>query len=728
MTFKSILLEATEYVDGASLAKAILRGQIAGISKKFFNGKEPDIEALDKFLQIVKNNFNKPLQNKVVVLLLNKAKTIDNLKYVNNQIIDTTKSYFDNVNKEEAKKPEVKELFDKFEEIDLTDPFNKTFENKINDLFADYAEMKSDDEYEVIYSTDEEGWEVVVPKTFAAAKYLSSFKGVGKAFWCTAAHAYHFRDYTQHGNKLYIIRNLKKKIFYQADFGYQHFNNQYPSFQDFHNEPVNLNEVLDTIPLKVLDSIKSIKGVSIAKLIKKNIDKSLKSEKIKDWEYKELSKPQLMKILKQYKIDIYVTKSDNNNFVGSEINNSDIEKVKKNVVSMNNILDHTSRKYIEPKGYLITHNDKKYLFVKSIYEIFSSRGIYKNLFDSIIELEENNKYKILSLKSFREDENIPSKIKKILFDIPPKAEKKPNYVSYSTKDYKMYLIKNLAAFRQFVPKEIQSFILKQEVEEKKFKAFKKALKDALKNGKPLQFLYIKKDKRIFLFALNDENYPAITKNEYSLHYAAEGEVTTLFYDKDLKEKIKKNFTDFYNTISGKETKKKNIETYDKLQKSFKDDFIAKSIKSGNKTFFFFPKSEQYYGGHTIASIKNFYMSYKNNYDFSSLVNKGNNSRLIFTPFVYVENNKVYQVSEDEAIYNIYDILKKFNIKKEDIKRQYNNFYFSRREFNDVYSINTNIFDEKQEKENRANNIKQHIQNLSKLNKKILSNDEDDNKD
>ena len=48
------------------------------------------------------------------------------------------------------------------------------------------------------------------------------------------------------------------------------------------------------------------------------------------------------------------------------------------------------------------------------------------------------------------------------------------------------------------------------------------------------------------------------------------------------------------------------------------------------------------------------MSYKDNYDFSSLVNKGNNSRLIFTPFVYVENNKVYQVSEDEAIYNIYD--------------------------------------------------------------------------
>lgn len=59
MSIKSILLEATEYADGTSLVKAILRGQVVGISKRFFNSEEPDTKILDKFLQIVKTNFDK---------------------------------------------------------------------------------------------------------------------------------------------------------------------------------------------------------------------------------------------------------------------------------------------------------------------------------------------------------------------------------------------------------------------------------------------------------------------------------------------------------------------------------------------------------------------------------------------------------------------------------------------------------------------------------------------
>ena len=45
--------------------------------------------------------------------------------------------------------------------------------------------------------------------TLSAFKYLASVKGVGKAFWCTSAHAYHFKRYTENNNKLYIIRNVK---------------------------------------------------------------------------------------------------------------------------------------------------------------------------------------------------------------------------------------------------------------------------------------------------------------------------------------------------------------------------------------------------------------------------------------------------------------------------------------------------------------------------------------
>ena len=136
------------------------------------------------------------------------------------------------------------QLFDKFEEVNLTDSFNKTFENEINKIFEDYAEMKSDDEYEVIYPTDSDGWEVVVPKTFGAAKYLSSFKGIGKAYWCTASHAESFKKYTKNDNKLYIIRNVKKSILYQMDWGYQYKWTE-PSFQNFHNKQISVNTAIE---------------------------------------------------------------------------------------------------------------------------------------------------------------------------------------------------------------------------------------------------------------------------------------------------------------------------------------------------------------------------------------------------------------------------------------------------------------------------------------------------
>jgi hypothetical protein len=65
---------------------------------------------------------------------------------------------------------------------------------------------------------------------------------VGKAYWCTAAHAANFKDYTKNNNKLYIIRNLKKKKFYKMDWGYR--------YNDENFRRVTADSLLITLMLK----------------------------------------------------------------------------------------------------------------------------------------------------------------------------------------------------------------------------------------------------------------------------------------------------------------------------------------------------------------------------------------------------------------------------------------------------------------------------------------------
>ena len=450
MSIKSILLEATEYADGTSLVKAILRGQVVGISKRFFNSEEPDTKILDKFLQIVKTNFDKLLQNKAIVLLLNKAKYIDNLQYIDNQIIDATKTYFNNINKSKAKEPEVKKLFDKFEEVDLTDSFNQEFENRINRLFIDMAKMKSNDEYEVIYPTDEEGWEVVVPKTFAAAKSLSSIKGLGKAYWCTSASSFNFNDYTRKNNKLYMIRNVKKKILYQMDWGYayEYESDISPSFKNFRDKSVSINEVLKNIPLRVLSSIKNKKGVSVVDLLDKFKNEKGEEKQLDTvWKYEELSKKQFLDLIEQYHININVINSSN-----KAIN-----------INLETVLSDKNYKNLI-KFFLLKNGNKKFLYIDSKEEIYDKKK--RKILFPIYELKENGKV-IKHDKNFIAKENLPEVLKGKIFN--PKELEKPIFREIKeVKDYlvssntvKLYEIKNLAGIRTLVSSNLYSFLKKQ---------------------------------------------------------------------------------------------------------------------------------------------------------------------------------------------------------------------------------------------------------------------------
>ena len=631
MNTKSILLEATEYVDGASLAKAILRGQIAGISKKFFNGEEPDTKVFDKFLQIVKNNFDKPLQNRAIVLLLNKTKTINDLRYVDNQIINATKTYFDNVNKEEAKKPEVKELFDKFEEVNLTDPFNQDFENKINELFEDSTEMKSNDEYEVIYPTDEDGWEVVSPKTFGAAKYLSSFKGVGKAFWCTSAHAYQFRNYTQNGNKLYIIRNIKKGIFYQMDWGYQ---NKWanPSFQNFHNKSINVKEVFNTIPTKVLESIKNKDNETVAELIKKanDITKEHPEEKqIDKWKYKLLTKNEFLKLVKKYKINIFLKNLYTNYYAKEALSKevSDKEEIFKN------------------KFILLENKSKKYLFISTkLGVIINGEEIYFPL----LELKKDDTYSIADKNAIAEAKSIPDKVKKYIYT---KHEiEKPNYTSYSISGYKIYLIRNTAGLRKILTdKQYNRLKLNYNVAKNNTTLLKKISTKFFETNKKFRLLFIsnKKNNDTIIINLNNINNSLYIENNFG------------FEKLDLNDILKfiKENKNLYNFINEKfpfiirEIDNSKKETTSGLINDLKKYTFKPLFTVDNKKFFFLNGASFFKYDH--SGPLSFYHKFKDKFDFSNLVK---NNVLTITPVVYVENNKVYNLGK-QTFEKYIDLLK-----------------------------------------------------------------------
>jgi len=634
MTFKSILLEATEYVDGASLAKAILRGQIAGISKKFFNGEEPDTEALDKFLKVVKTNFDKSLQNKAIVLLLNKTKTINNLKYVDNQIIDATKSYFDNINKEEAKKPEIKELFDKFEEVNLTDPFNQDFENKINELFEDSMEMKSNDEYEVIYPTDEDGWEIVSPKTFGAAKYLSSFKGVGKAFWCTAAHAYQFRNYTENNNKLYIIRNLKKKIFYQMDWGYQ---NDWlePSFQNFYNRSVTVKEVLDTIPTKVLNAIKNEDNAPIGNFIKKAENYfDTKNFIDKDWSYEKLSPQQFKVICSEYNVDFYFFNAETEyakDFLKKDSNNNKFFLVKNNKFFLvkNNKFNKMFLFCFPTKDY---NDDSEKIF---LYELYKDENGYKRS----VELRKND---ILKNKIFK---NIKDKF------FSKKELEKPDYTNYSVKNAKIYLIRNTAAFTKVLPDDIYNMLFKYKKYKKDYynndsyyESHQRIISNLFEHETKFPILYIEKNTPqedcLIIFLRNFNEIKNVSINYRSINFLSKTKTYYYLQDNNLLNFMKKNFFSYYKMITADFTDKKY---YERERKERKYDTFFVPLIYKNKAFYYFDSENK---------IIEFYRRYKNKYKFEIIDGNNGKKLLIFNSLMVVENNTIkrvylYNLSEEE---------------------------------------------------------------------------------
>ncbi len=292
MNILQLLYEAADLSSGEKILKAFEKGMVPGVKKKVFfkvpdssSGKEYTqrtfTNSLENLAGIIKEaNFGNNY-NAAIFLILKKLGTYLNMRlYVGGanftDWLDTVKAYFNHRNKQEVKTDStVAKWFKDFENDKYHLEADKIFEQRVNAKFEKKASVKDESkEITTVYPKDSEGWEVKVPHTFAAAKRLACMSS-RKAHWCTAVQPGLFKDYTDKGkNKLYIIRNEKKDIMFQMDWGSKYGAN----FKDEKDRPVKIDDFLEVKPPEaMLNILKDKDGKSLNQIIK---DSKLKIQHI----------------------------------------------------------------------------------------------------------------------------------------------------------------------------------------------------------------------------------------------------------------------------------------------------------------------------------------------------------------------------------------------------------------------------------------------------------------
>lgn len=265
---EELLLEAVDVSDGSKVIKALERGQIPGVKKKVFLNtsftNENIIDTLNNVLKTVKDRVEDRDFNKYVFLLLKRADNIETLdQFYEDElsiVLDSMTAYFKNKNKREAIEDEdTKKRFEAFESSKINLNKDKNFEQWVNDKFVEKAKAKKDD-IEEVYS-DDDGWKVFAARSFPEAKKLACM-GDRKATWCTAASSHFFNTYASKEHPLYIIRNEKKNVMFQMDFGRSR--SKTPNFKNEKDKSATIDEVKAAgVPSELLKSIKDPEGKSV---------------------------------------------------------------------------------------------------------------------------------------------------------------------------------------------------------------------------------------------------------------------------------------------------------------------------------------------------------------------------------------------------------------------------------------------------------------------------------
>lgn len=274
---KELLNEAVELDSGEVILKAFQRGQIIGVKYKEFGIKTQEdaskfvVKMNSSILPSLKEAIQSPSDlNKYVMLFLKKSRNFNSFikLYTTDieRILDSSSAYFGNINKREVKENlEIQKRFTEF----YNSPYDTTkdleFERWANETFAQKASMKAGD---VVQIYNKDGWEIVRPLTFAAAKQYACMNN-RKATWCTSARSSYFKSYSANGkNPLYIIRNKEKDKMYQMDFGE---GGRSPNFKKENDLSITVGEATTQIPKDVLNALKDSEGKSVANLFKDEV-------------------------------------------------------------------------------------------------------------------------------------------------------------------------------------------------------------------------------------------------------------------------------------------------------------------------------------------------------------------------------------------------------------------------------------------------------------------------
>ena len=184
-------------------------------------------QPLEALLSHFKND-QKGNVNYAICLLFRKSDSIDKLKEILRDSMDTLLQYANNVRTDWISKLST---YNDVMTQDYNEELWKKFEKEIQDSSTkkDAARGKklSKESRNILYDTlyEDSNWGLYVPKSFEGdselASHIKEFQSDGKTYnktqWCTAAQAYYFDHYSDKGTKpLYVIKYFENGVYIEA--------------------------------------------------------------------------------------------------------------------------------------------------------------------------------------------------------------------------------------------------------------------------------------------------------------------------------------------------------------------------------------------------------------------------------------------------------------------------------------------------------------------------------
>ena len=528
-----LLTEAADLSSGEKIENAIRKGMVPGVKAKlFFPADMKNQKAIQTILGEVQRGISSRISpnnyNAAVFLLLKKARTMKTLVArmhafdTMTEWVDILSAYFNNKNKQEVKTdPETKKRFEAFANSSLNYATDHDFEQWANKKFEKKATIKDKGkEIQIVYPKDSKGWEVAIPKTYAAAKKLACMAD-RKAHWCTSADLRMFKEYSKDNNPLYIIRNDKKNIMFQMDWGYRAGYTSYPNFKDEGDLSVKIDEFYKHNPPDALTkAIKNKEGKSVfsflekarLKLKDKNV---ITKEKVGKWE-ETTSKSEKYKTYTRNAIAFLKVKSEWRYQYNRDDDNTTIEQI-----ISNSEMDSRNQASNPYEDYTILKNEDEDHF----YVVFKGKMSSKThgvLLNPIVKFTEYG----------RPSERVSkAKLEKDIGSIPPKTaamisgseniKEAPTVKPFLERgNRKLYKINDIEELKQFVKDSQEEELIKkaEALGSKKLYLLKLGITKIVlsKDGKALKItsnkiLNTTFTKQILLISRDPEIFKAVTK-------------------------------------------------------------------------------------------------------------------------------------------------------------------------------------------------------------------------